>query len=75
MTPPVENTPAQGQPQHLRFADVGYYDMANDHPTLHEHRDHAINGYAGVALDVPVQAQAAPPAPVSTNFTFPRTHI
>ena len=40
--------------------------MTDDHPPVHEHRDHAINNYAGAALDVPAQAQAAPPlaAPV-----------
>jgi hypothetical protein len=52
---------------------MGYYDMANDHPPLHEHHDRAINYYAEVALDVP--AQAVPPAPVCTDFTFPHTHI
>jgi len=36
---------------------MGYYDMAND---CHEDR----NNYAGVALDFPAQAQAAPPAPI-----------
>ena len=86
MTPPVENIPAQdqvGQPQHLQFAGMGYYDMANDHlsisdhPPLHERRDHAsgITNYARVALDVPARARAGPPAPVCADFTFSHTHI
>lgn len=72
--PPVENIVAHDHPQDLRLRYIDY-DMANDHPgpPLHEHRDQAINNYAGVALDVPAQAQAAPPAPVSTDLTFPRT--
>jgi hypothetical protein len=70
MPPPVENHAAQGQPQDLRYVDMGYYDMGNDHP-----RDHAIDNYAGVALDVLEQAQAAPSAPVCTDLTFPHTHI
>jgi hypothetical protein len=60
MLPPVENAPAQGQPQDPRYVDMGYYDMANGHPP---HRDHAIDDDAGVARDVPAQA-AGPPAPV-----------
>jgi hypothetical protein len=48
--------------------------MPNDRPPLHEHRGHAINNYAGVALDVPVQAQAAPPVPVCTDLTHSYTH-
>ena len=57
---------------------MGYYDMANDQigqPPLHEHRDPAINNYAGVALDVPNEAQAAPQDPVRINLPFPYTHI
>jgi hypothetical protein len=72
MPPPVA---AQGQPQDLWYADMGFYNMVNVRPLLHEHHDHAINNYAGIALDVPAQAQAAPPAPVCTDPTFPHTHI
>ena len=75
MPPPIENVAVQGQLQDLRYVDIGYNDMANDYPPLHEHRDHVINNYAGVALDVPAQAHAAPPAPVSTDLTFPHTLI
>ena len=67
---PVETTAAHGRPQDLRYVD---YDMANDHPQLHEHRDHVINNHVGVALDVPARAQAAPPPPVCTDVTLPRT--
>ena len=70
MPPPVENVGVQGQLQDLRYVDMGYNDMANDRPPLHEHRDYAINNYAGVA-----QAQAAPPAPVCTDLNFPYTLI
>ncbi|KAF8466562.1 hypothetical protein DFH94DRAFT_780577 [Russula ochroleuca] len=72
---PIENPAAQGQPQDLRYADMGYYNMVNDHhPPLHER--HAINNnYAGVALNVPAQAQAqaAPPAPIDI-FDDPALH-
>ena len=74
MPPPVENIVTQGQPQDLRYVDMGHYGMANDHPPLHGHRDHAIN-YHGVALDVPAQAQAAPPVTVCTDLNFPHTYI
>ena len=50
---------------------AGYNDIAN----LHEHRDYAINNYAGVSLDVLTQAQAAPPDPVCADFPFPHAHI
>ena len=70
MPPPVENNAAQDQLQNLQNPDMG---NINDHPPLHEHRGHAINNYAGVALDVPVQAQAAP-VPVCTNLTHSYTH-
>jgi hypothetical protein len=70
MPPPVENVAVQGQLQDLQYVDMGYDDMANDHPPLHEYRDHAINNYAGVA-----QAQAAPPAPVCTDLDSPYTFI
>jgi hypothetical protein len=79
MPPRVENTTAQGQPQGLQYVymPMGYYDMPNDPPPLHEHRDHGINNYAEVALDVPAQAQAgaeaAPPIAVCTYITFPHT--
>ena len=67
----VENHDAQRQPQNLQYLDMDYYDMANVHPPLpplHGHRDQAINNYAAVVLDVPAQAQAAPPAPVCTDL-------
>ena len=54
---------------------MGYYDMANDHPLLHEYHDHAIDNYSGFALGVPAQAQAAPPVPVCLNFFVPHTRI
>ena len=54
---------------------MGYYNMANDQPPLRGHRDPAINNYAGVALDVPSEAQAAPQDPVLINLPFPYTHI
>jgi hypothetical protein len=75
MPPPVENNAAQGQLQDLQYVDRGYYDMANDHLPLHEHRDHAINNYDAVALDDPAQGRALPPAPVCSDPTFPYTHI
>ena len=53
---------------------MGYYNMANDQPPVHERRDPAINNYAGVALDVPGEAQAAPPYPVRTDLIFPYMH-
>ena len=63
MPPLFENVAVQGQLQDLRYVDMGFIDMANDDPPLHEHRDHAINNYVGVA-----QAQAAPPPPVCTDL-------
>ena len=67
----VQNTAAQSQPQHLQYNDVGYYDMSNDFPPLRGHRNHA-----GAALDVPAQAQAAPPAdPVCADLTFSHAYI
>jgi hypothetical protein len=54
---------------------MGYYDMVNDHHLLHEHRDHAIDNYAGVALEVPAQAQAALPVPVCLGLFVPHTRI
>lgn len=76
---PVGNNAAQLQayPQHLQYVDVDYYNIANDYPPLHEHRNHAtsINNYAGAALDVPAQPQAAPSDPVYTDLTSPCTHI
>jgi hypothetical protein len=53
---------------------MGYYNIADDHPLVHEHRDHAINNYAGVSQDVPAHGQAASPAPVCTALTFSHTH-
>ena len=73
MSPPVENTVAQARPQDLGY--MGSYDMANHHPPLHGHHDRAVNNYAGVALDVPAQAQVAPLAPVCTCLTLPHTPI
>ena len=72
MPPSVQNAAAQGQPQHMQYDNnMGYYDMSNGFPPLHRHRDHA-----GAALDVPAQAQAAPPAdPVCADLTFPHTYI
>lgn len=70
MPPPVENTAAHARPQDLQYVA---YDVANNHPPLHEHRDHV--NYAGVAPDVPAPAPAALPAPVCTALTFPRTYI
>ncbi|KAF8477778.1 hypothetical protein DFH94DRAFT_694588 [Russula ochroleuca] len=67
MPPPVDNTAAQGQPQDLRYIDMGHYDMANDHP---QHRDHATNN-AEAALDVRAHVQAAPPDPEIDIFDDP----
>jgi hypothetical protein len=49
---------------------MGYYDVVNGHPPLHDHRGHVINNHPGVALDVPAQLQVAPPVPVCTEPTF-----
>lgn len=46
---------------------------ADEHPPLHEHRLHVINNYAGGALDLPPQVQAAAPAAVCIELTFPHT--
>ena len=78
--PPVENIADQGEPQDMGYDDMGYYDVDNGHPPLHDghdHRDHAINNHGGAALDVPAQAQAAaPPTPVCTEPAFVlHTHI
>jgi hypothetical protein len=72
MPPPVENIAAHRQPQDLQHGDMGYYDMADDHPPLHEYHGQATNNYARAALDAPAQAQAqaAPPAPVCTGLIF-----
>ena len=75
MSPPVDNTAPQGQAQDLQYEDMGYYKIANDHPPLHEHHDQPIDNYAPVALNVPTQAQAAPPIPVCTDPSFPHTCI
>ena len=45
--PPVENAAAQTQTQDLRYIDMGYHDMAGDHPPLYGHRDRAVNSHAG----------------------------
>lgn len=70
MPPTVESIAAQGQPQDLRYANMGYYDMANDH----EYHDHVINNFAGIA-PAQAQAQAAPPAPVCTDLNFLHTYL
>jgi hypothetical protein len=76
MPPPVENNAGQGQLQDLQYVDLGHYDMANDHRhgPLHEHRNRAINNYAGVALDA-AQGHAAPLVPVCTDAIFLDTCI
>jgi hypothetical protein len=51
-----------------------YYGV-NEHPPLHEHRAHDINNHAGAVFGFPPQAQAAAPAPVCTDLTFPHTRI
>ena len=71
---PIGNTSVQGPQEDLRYVDMGF-SMANDHLPAHGHHDSAINNYAGVGLDVPAQAQAAPLDPVCTNLNFPHTHI
>ena len=73
--PPVEYNAAQGQLQGLPYVNMGYYDMANDHLPLHDHRDHAINNYDAVTLDGPAQGQVLPPAPVCTDLIFPYIYI
>jgi hypothetical protein len=75
MPPPVDNHVVQGQQQDLQYDVMGYYNIANDHPPPHGHRDDAINDYAAFALDVPSHAQAAPPAPVCTDLSFPHTYM
>jgi hypothetical protein len=77
MHQPVQNTAAQleGQLQDLGYVDVGYYDISNGLPPLHEYRDPTINNYAGDALDLPVQAQAVPLDPVCANLTFLHMYI
>lgn len=75
MPPPIENNAAQGQLQGLRYVDMHYYDMANDHLPLHEHRNHTISNYDAVTLDDPAHEQALPPAPVCTDLTFLYTYI
>lgn len=64
---PVENLVAQARPQDLQYADMGYYDIANDYPPPHGHGNH-IRG--DNVPHIPAQAQAAPPAPVCTNLFF-----
>jgi hypothetical protein len=77
MPPPVENFAGQRQLQDLQYVDMDHYDMGNGdpHAPLHEHRGHAIDNYAGFALDVPARAQAALPVPVCTDLTYSHTHI
>ena len=71
---PVENIAAQAQPQDLQYVDVSDYGMANGFPPPQGHRDHINGDNVGIVQDVPVQAQAAPPAPVCTNFFFWRAY-
>ena len=73
--PPIESTAAQGHPRDLRYVNMGYYDMANDHPPPHEGRNPATN-FSGIALDTPTQAQAqfALPAPVCADLIFLHKH-
>ena len=73
--PAVQNTAVQGQRQDVQYLDMGYYHVVNGQPLLHENHDHAINSYAGAALDVPTQAQATPPEPVCINPTCTHAHI
>ena len=68
MPPPVQTT-AQGRPQDLRYLNAGYYNMTNDHPPMHNHRDHVID----VSLDV--REQATPLAPVCIGHTSLHTRI
>jgi hypothetical protein len=79
MSPPVENVPAQAQPQDVQHVDMGYYDMANDYPQPQGYEP----GYPGdnaryfrdVRNHVPAQAYVAPAAPVCIDLTLPHTHI
>jgi hypothetical protein len=48
---------------------ANYYSI-NERPPQHEHRPYEINGHAGVAVDFPLQAEAATPAPVCTTLPF-----
>ena len=75
MPPPIENIAAQPRPQELPDADMGYYDMANDHFPPQGHRDHIIGDNPRILQDVPAQAYIAPPAPVCTALPLPHTHI
>ena len=75
LQPAVQNTTGQGQPQDVHYLDMGYYHVVNGQPPLHEDHDHAINNYAGPAMSVPTQAQAATLDPVCTNLTCTHTHI
>jgi hypothetical protein len=70
MPPLIDNTASQGQPQVMQYDDMGCYNIANGHPPVHEYHDQAIDNYAPVALNIPVQAQAAPPTPVCTDPLF-----
>jgi hypothetical protein len=74
MPPSVENIAAQAQPQDLQYVDMGYYDRANDYPSLPGHRDHIFADDARIVQDVPAQAHVAPPAPVCTTARY-RIHI
>jgi hypothetical protein len=75
MLPPVENTVALGQPQDLRYDDMGYYNMAYVYPPPHGHRDHGVADYAGVAQDDPTEAQVNQTAHVCTVLSLPYTNI
>jgi hypothetical protein len=70
-----EDLPPVDQPQDLPagYGGMGHYDMANNHLPLHEHHNHAINDYAGLALNDPAQAQAAPLVPVCPGPIIPHT--
>jgi hypothetical protein len=71
MPPPVENIPAQAQPQDLQNANIGHYDMAHDYPPPQGH----LGDNARYIRDVPAQAYAARPAPVCIDLTLHRIHI
>ena len=75
MLQPAENIAVQAQPQDLEYVDMGYYDIANDHPAPQGHRDPIIGDNARIVQDIPAQAYVAPSAPVCTDLMLPYTHI